>query len=94
MQVKQGGEGEEEEKEKKSLLETAGSFFSGVKDSLAGIPESVKQTLIRYMDGVVMMILTSCVVPVAVFLALILLFKGLFGSFLTPEITMRERPAE
>ena len=41
-----------------------------------------------------MMILTSCVVPVAVFLALILLFKGLFGSFLTPEITMRERPAE
>ena len=36
-------ENAEEEKEKKSLLETAGSFFSGVKDSLAGIPESVRR---------------------------------------------------
>ena len=87
-------EPEETTEEKKSWLESAGAFFSGIKDSLAGIPESVKSTLIRYLDGVVMMILTSCVVPVAVFFVLVMVLKGLFGAFLSPEFVRMEQLPE
>lgn len=87
-------EPEETTEAKKSWLENAGAFFSGIKDSLAGIPESVKSTLIRYLDGVVMMILTSCVVPVAVFFVLVMVLKGLFGAFISPEFVRMERLPE
>ena len=54
----------------------------------------MKSTLIRYLDGVVMMILTSCVVPVAVFFVLVMVLKGLFGAFLSPEFVRMEQLPE
>ena len=68
------------ESEKKGFLENATGFIGGVTDSIKNLPEQGKRMLVKFMDGVAMLILTTCIIPVVVLLVIVLVGKSLIRS--------------
>ncbi|MBR5126923.1 MAG: hypothetical protein IKU69_00660 [Roseburia sp.] len=65
----------EEEKETNAFLE----FLSGIGNEATELVESVKNALSVFIDAIAVLIITTCVIPVAVILFFVWLIKMLFG---------------
>ena len=65
----------EEEKETNAFLE----FLASIGDEATELVESVKNALSVFIDAVAVLIITTCVIPVAVILFFVWLIKMLFG---------------
>jgi len=65
----------EEEKETNAFLE----FLSGIGNEATELVESVKNALSVFIDAIAVLIITTCVIPIAVILFFVWLIKMLFG---------------
>lgn len=65
----------EEEKETNAFLE----FLASIGDEATELVESVKNALSVFIDAVAVLIITTCVIPIAVILFFVWLIKMLFG---------------
>ncbi|MBR1409223.1 MAG: hypothetical protein IJ573_10070 [Clostridia bacterium] len=76
--------------EQKGLIENATGFISGVTDSIKSLPEQGKRMLVKFMDGVALLILTTCVIPIIVLLIIVLVGKSLIRG-IGSEIGINEQ---
>ena len=65
------------EVEKTSFLEKAKGFFSDIGTSVSNLSASAQELLQNFIDAVVVLILTTCVIPVAVFFVIVYVLKSL-----------------
>ena len=62
-----------------ALSDTAEKLKNSVSETASSVKEKVNTLLSRFIDVVAVMIVTSCVIPIAVLLALLWLTKLIFG---------------
>ena len=62
-----------------SLRETAGKLTDGVGEAVSSIKEKLNITLSKLLDAIAVLLITACVIPVAVLFVLLWLVKLLFG---------------
>ena len=61
------------------LLRRANETINQVKESVTAVPEQLEKTLSRFIEAVAVLIVTSCLIPILVLVALIWLMRMLLG---------------
>ena len=65
------------EPEQKNFLEKAKGFFFDIGTSVSNLSSRAQELLQDFIDAVVVLILTTCVIPIAVFLVIVYVSKSL-----------------
>ncbi len=76
----------EEELSSEDTKEDGGwlSIFDKVVENTTKLPEKAKEVVVKLVDNVAIMLVTSCIIPILVMISYFLIIKGIFKFDITP----------
>lgn len=83
---------EGDSKEKASIIDRAKAVLDDTGNSISGVVGQFKTLINRFVEATAVMIVTNCIIPIAVMLLFIWLVKTLFGVQMMPPVVTPRRP--